>query len=666
MCGIAGYLTRGRDRPRVDRIEALFRSIRRRGPDDAGICLVDRRRRTVRSYCTDDSVPEIQADLAHVRQEEPGFLHDLALLHTRYAVIDPTPGGHQPFVADEGRLAVAFHGEVFNYRELREELEAHGARFRSSSDTEVLALAYRAWGNEAWSRLNGFWAAAVYDGRTGRLVLSRDRVGIAPLYAADTSFGLLFGTSVLDLGRFVEVGPRVHRGRVKDFLETGLKDFGSETLFDGVRALSPGTCLVVEAGNHRLAEATPWTYWSLPSERIPERALSIDEAAGRLRETLADALRLRLRSDLPLAFQLSGGLDSSSVVALAAQMRQGPLATYTVSVPEDDEEPLTRSMERRFDLSRRVLRGCEQGFAADAVAFARLMEEPIQAPAAYGHHRLCREMRGDGFGVALSGSGGDEVLAGYQWDFWPAARADLFARRRVVHALRHQAALRYGTFERATESIRGWLRWVRSLPARALAVLKREASDASGQRSSAPADRPSPEDAGAAELLASYWNLDYEARRRFHFRVADLPYYLVSNDRATLGIPIEHRQPFLDHRLVELGFRMPVEHLFKDGWTKYVLRRAMAPMLPDEIVWRREKSGFPFPVRRLLRSGRPWLEPHLDRVRREGFLHESDRGYSGMLDEEPLRLWRFCSTGLWLHCLDGDHHSGVGRTSRLD
>jgi asparagine synthase (glutamine-hydrolysing) len=280
------------------------------------------------------------------------------------------------------------------------------------------------------------------------------------------------------------------------------------------------------------------------------------------------------------------------------------------------------------------------------------MEEPVQAPSAYANHSMCRRIRRDGFGVVLSGSGGDEALAGYEWDFWPAARELMWFRGQRLEAVLHDAILQYGTPGRASSRLAAWARWGGRLPRRvARALLEGSGRRVPGGR------RPAPPvlDGGqvdAYSLRDGFAVLGYGERRRYHLERAHLPYYLASNDRATLGIPVEHRQPFLDHRVVELGITLPPGYLFHRGWTKYVLRIAMRDLLPREVLWRREKAGFPFPLRRFLASNREELERVAARPVEHGLVRPAPESYADQLSRDPQRLWRICSTGFWLGAFD--------------
>lgn len=636
MCGIAGYVRHRPGPSEPDLLDRLLGPIRARGPDGEGLCLVSGREGKATPLRT-GRTPSSWGHLAHYREGSERTMHDIAMVHTRYAVIDLTEVAHQPFSSPDGKVVAAFQGEIFNYVELRNELRRVGHEFRTASDTEVLVHAVLEWGDGAWERFNGFWAAVVYDRRDRRLILSRDRLGIAPLHLARGREALFFGSSALGLAGMLEGGPRAEDDRVRQFIETGLRDFDHQTLLGGVTSVRPGTFLAFDATVSG-CEPTEHTFWSPPTDRWSSDDLSLDEAASLVRDTLASAVEYRLRSDLPVAFQLSGGLDSTSVVALASSMRTGPLPAYTVSVPELDEEPLAGTVARRFGLDWTVLSQLGHEMMGDPAAAARLMGEPVQAPAAFANHAMCRRMKADGFGVTLSGSGGDESLGGYEWDFWPAAKRELKKHGRYLQAWMYQWELEFGSLQRAR----------RSLGARLSRFGAQEPGPARGPGTARP---PASTSTLAADLQRAYEASPYDERRRYHLRVAHLPYYLASNDRATLGVPIEHRQPFLDHRVVETGVRMPPEYLFRRGWTKYVLRRAMAPLLPKEVVWRREKYGFPYPLARLAAEARPQLEEALRDAAKHGFA-DADADFARELANDPRTLWRRCSVGMWTRVLD--------------
>ena len=582
-------------------------------------------------------MPALAAQLPHHGDAAARLPHDLALVHARYAIVDLGARAHQPFASVDASLVAVFHGEIYNYRELREQLAAHGVSFRTSSDTEVLVEGYRYWRDALWNRLNGFWAVAIFDAADGAVVLCRDRLGVAPLYYRETGEGLFFASSIAPLLETPDAATGPDLDRVADFIATGLKDFDDRTCYRDVRSLPTATALRFDLDAFTVEDASHVRYWQPPDRRLTESDLPFATALDEYRTTLLSAVDLRLRADVTVACELSGGLDSSSIVAAAALQGHRNLTTYTISVPESDETPYARSMLERYALDLRVLADPEDTFSTDAGAFARIVEEPYHSPNIYTHYRMRRRMKSDGVAVVLSGSGGDEVLAGYESDFWPGAAVELRSTGRRWQALAHEVASGAATK-------RPPLRAARQI-ARALARFV--APDVSREARRPPAGAARPDGAALASL---YPTLPFHEQMLYHLRVANLPYYLRSNDHFTMAIPVEHRFPFLDYRLVELGLQLPVTYLFRNGWTKYILRKAMQDFLPDRITWRREKMGFPFPLRRFLSANAQWFAPLLRSVAAAGLTTGGD--YATLVRDEPLRVWRACSTALWLQASD--------------
>lgn len=641
MCGIAGYLLRTTTRASPDVPKRLLEGIRVRGPDDEGICLIDRARNLRTHLRTERTVAALGDDLAHLSSPAGSVAHDLALIGTRYAIQDRSPAGHQPFSSADHSIIAVFNGEIYNFIEVRAELEAQGIPFRTRCDTEVLVEGYRRWREELWPRLNGFWAAAIFDSSNGCLTLSRDRLGVAPLYYRETPAGLYFASSITPLRRIEPTTAAVDPDRVTGFIETALKDIDEATLYREVHSVPPATTMDFPKDNAGLAQARVRRFWTLPSERLSVADLSLDEAAQSVRDTLFAAVELRLRADVPVAFELSGGLDSSSIVAAAATLRGDGLRTYTIEVPEENEEPIARTMLKMHRLDYRVLKDPESDFLSHALRFAKVLEEPYHSPNIYTHFQMRKRMKAEGVAVVVSGSGGDEVLAGYEYLFWDQASRAMREGGQRWNAMRYQLA----KWQQDLRSGRRTLGLIRG-------SAKRIANSLGIRRGSRRLG-----DAGALgmhkgnqvlRLHGAYPSLEYDDQRRYHFEVGLLPYYLRSNDHFTMEIPLEHRFPFLDVRLVELGLRMPPSYLFHAGWTKYVLRKAMESFLPEEIVWRREKMGFPFPYRRFLTEHESVLTSSVDRVRAAGFLPAESPPYAALLRADPVRLWRVCSTGIWL------------------
>lgn len=652
MCGIAGYITSGGGGMNSQCASSLIKSIRHRGPDDEGLVWINRAARRIDCRRTELTAPGRARSLPDYRETSSGE-HDVALIHTRYAIIDLSEGGHQPFLSADNTVACVFNGEIYNYIEVRQELEAVGIRFRTNCDTEVLVEGYRYWGDAVWSHLNGFWAAALYDSSNSTIVLSRDRLGIAPLYYRETNEGFFFASNLSALVTLGEKAP-IDDDMVAGFISTSLKDFRNLTCFSGVKSIPAGTVVQFAGEQSVFSNARVTKFWDLPTQRLTESDLSLNDAIRVFRDSFVDAVQLRLRADVKVAFELSGGLDSSSIVAVAANLRDSDITTFTIEVPEQNEEPFARAILDRYPVDYQVLRAPETNLFEEFESFVEGMEEPFHSPNIYTHYRMRARMKAAGVDAVLSGSGGDEVLAGYEQHFWPRGCLELHEAGLGRHAAFYQFRRRWGG--------KGWADCALRFPAFVgdVAALVRPSCPAREQAKLFATKDHGSTRAGA--LQTQYDTLSFHEQQLFHFRVGLLPYYLRSNDHFTMLIPLEHRFPFLDYRIVELGTTMPISYLYRRGWTKYLLRRAMEPFLPPKILWRRTKMGFPFAIREFLVRHRNRVEPLLESTRQAGF--RVDETINDRLSRASAsRVWRAASTGAWIDRMVNSSHSGQVMTS---
>ncbi len=637
MCGIAGYWLKRPRNPDPRAVGELLEAVRERGPDDEGVCFLLRGKGEPRYFSTRQTMPSIASRLPHYESAAGQQPHDAALLHTRYAIIDLSEGGHQPYVSRDRSISLVFNGEIYNYVELREELEAAGLTFETTSDTEVLVEGYAHWGHALWEKMNGFWAIALHDARDGSIVLSRDRFGVAPLYYAEGGEGFWFSSAIRPLTDLDARGERPSSSFVHGFIETSLKDYDGQTCFEGVHALTPGTTVVFPQGCFRIADAEHHVFWKYPTQRLTEAELPFDEAVQRYRETFFNAVEIRMRADVKISFELSGGLDSSSVLAAACAMGHENLTSYTVKVPEFDEEPFARTMNDLYKLDYHVLEEPEFDFIEESAWFTRTMEEPYHSPNIYTHWKMRQQMKQEGTAVVLCGGGGDESLAGYENYFWPRAKEELIASGARGSAFRHQLGIDF----------RSWAKSRNTLRIKAKQLLGRP-PDTNGN-GSAHGAFPDP-DNPAVRYKNGFRGLSFQDQCLYHFNVGLLQYYLRADDKFSMAIPIEHRLPLLDYRIVELGLSVPVSYLFHNGWTKYILRKAMEPYLPKQILWRKQKRGYPFATKRFLLAQRSHFEPLVRQVRDAGLLgSQGSADYDTLLAGSADRLWRICSVGFWLN-----------------
>src|SRR5262249_25277794 len=310
MCGIAGYFSPQRPVGNLATLAAMLREIRHRGPDREGLAAIDRRPGALR---------ELRRGTPDSDLREP-CPHDVGFAHCRFSIVDPSEAGHQPFWNDRRSLVLVYNGEVYNHPELRAELEKRGHRFRSGSDTEVVLRAFEEWDLEAFPRFNGFWALALFDLRRGRLVLSRDRIGKSPLYLGQARGVLYFASEIKAIVAAARAGSfPVDEGAVAASALHAWRDVDDGTFYRGIRTLESASTAVV---GDDLA-VRPVRFWRLPERRLEEREIDLRESCELLRDLLADAVRIRLRADFPLAMELSGGVDASSLVALRASSGGG-------------------------------------------------------------------------------------------------------------------------------------------------------------------------------------------------------------------------------------------------------------------------------------------------------------------------------------------------------
>jgi len=644
VCGIAGYLAE-KDVRGARTLLDMTRALAHRGPDDEGLAWIHPPTSRAVSASTDATAAGARCD-----GDWRGFddvLHRVGLGHRRFSIVDLSPGGHQPFRSSDGRLWLSFNGEIYNHVELRAELEKGGRQFRTESDTEVLLQAFEEWGTQAFERFAGFWALALYDARRRAVLLARDRLGKAPLYLARHGGRLWWASEIKALA--AGAGPSlldVRGEAVSEFLLHGWRDVDGGTFYRGVESLPAASFAWLRADGALHAER----WWELPRERLRERDLSPEDAATGLRERLAEALRVRLRADVLVGVELSGGMDSSALVALAAEAGR-PLNAYTIRYKGSDagEESWARRVAKRYaDLVHyQVVEHDAADFFDCADGYVAHMEEPFHSPNMLANQAIWRAEAEQGVRVSIGGGAGDELLAGYPSVYFLPYLASLLGRGRLPRLLREAAA-----FSEAPVAMgsRTHLQRLRLAGAYALAQHRprREAARSHADALAglplrglpAPRARPPAEMATLLREQMGPWKLAY---------------WLRSGHTSHMQVPMELRAPFLDHRVVDYAMQLPLSYLIRDGWHKWVLRRAVQDLLPEEIVWRRRKTGFPFPYETWLAasqerffdalgdSGPPWVD-----------LPALRQGWMPLAKQRPRQLWRLMSVCLWWRrCVEG-------------
>jgi len=629
MCGVVGFVgTRAPSRFGDRFLRALAR-LSRRGPDDAGYAFLP------------PNASALTAERAVIREDgwilnaAPGLdSASLAIGHTRFSIVELSRLGGQPMLSPDGQLALTFNGEIYNHAELRAQLEGLGHAFRSHSDTEVLLHAYMQWGEAAFVRLVGWWAIALYDGRRRAVLLARDRLGKAPLYLSHTRDGLAWASEIGALLTLTgETDPQPRWASIHDFVHHALRDAHGHTSFAEVTSLEAASYMWVG----QEGESLPVRYWRLPQSRLTEKDISVAEAVGLVRSTLMQATELRLQADVPVALQLSGGLDSSVVLACAAVAGR-PVQAVTVSFPEpeanEDRYAIAAAQAFPGQVHQEFVTPGEAISIEMLADYTVSMGEPFHSPNQVANRLIWRRLRELGYKAALYGAGGDEVFAGYYGQYYvPYLRDRLlkgdlagFAsnlwflserRRTAPDLIRRLAILAPGgppLFNRLRRGI---------APARAIYAGGHEGSE---------------------------FDIPWRLESKLVALMGDMRmnYWLRTDNQNSMQAPLELRSPFLDHRVVEAAFTLPVSYLVRDGWMKWILRKAFEKDLPSSVIWRREKMGFPFPLQAWLTANAPMVARTLKQtaaphVRTE--LVDAQLGYN--IRRDPEVVWRTLSYSIW-------------------
>ena len=557
MCGICGVVTDGPP-PDLGLVRTMMGRLRHRGPDGSG-------------YFRD---------------------HRVALGHTRLAIID-TAGGAQPLCNEDENLWITFNGEIFNYVELGEELRRLGHTFRTASDTEVIVHAWEEWGESCFSRFNGQWALALWDRRAQRLVLSRDRLGIRPLYFHRDGRRLVFASEVKALFADPSV-PRELDPAGLDQTFTYWSTVAPRTIFRGIEQLEPGHVAVLDRDGFRTSP-----YWSLS---FPDRGREVGqdtvENAAELRERIVEATRLRfLRSDVPVGAYLSGGIDSSVTAAVIARYTDAPLHTFSVRFDdgEFDEGDYQQKMAAELGAQHQDI---VVSHADVAEVFPQVVwhtETPILRSAPAPLFLLSRLVRANGYKVVVTGEGADEVLAGY--DIFREARVRLFWSRDPESRKRDRAAeLLYPWMARSPGRTPAFARsfFGQNLDPDDPAISHRPRWDSTAAVKTllAPGTREAVNQSEAQDLTAlmpagsESW--DPLARAQWLEMTTLLPGYILASqgDRMLMANSVEGRFPFLDRDVVELANGLPARHKLCGLDEKHLLKRAFADLVPEEILHR--------------------------------------------------------------------------------
>lgn len=542
MCGIVGIVSFKQQPIEELRLQQMMHLIKHRGPDDEGVFVKD----------------------------------NVGLGHVRLSILDLSMAGHQPMQDESGRYTIVLNGEIYNYIELRDQLEDMGLKFVSNSDTEVLLKGYMVYGQEVLDKLNGMFAFAIYDAEGKELFAARDRFGVKPFYYYQSDNEFIFASEIPAILSVYGKKNRANETAVFDYLAFNRTDQTEDTFFEGIKKLQHGHCLVIK--ENKLSVSC----WYNLRERVQGKRIKSDE--NEFMELLEDAIRIRLRSDVPVGVCLSGGLDSSSIVSIVSER----LDRKDVNTFSAVYEPKCRADESEFiNLYKDRLKNMHftyptsQLLLEDMERFIDCHAEPVPSTGPYAQYCTMR-LASQHVTVTLDGQGADEALGGYHY-FYGLYYKSLLKQLKLITLIKEIA--KYVKLHRSMYALQTFAYFLLPKKLRVKTRVKER-----GYLSPKFAARH--RESVIADNLYGSKSMQDALINHFEYKLEHL---LKWDDRNSMLFSVESRTPFLDYRLVEYLLEAEDSAKIKDGYTKSLLRRSMKGLLPEKIRLRRDKVGFATP-----------------------------------------------------------------------
>lgn len=609
MCGILAYFNRnGISQEQIQFALHSLKKIKHRGPDGEGLVLINSSTGNFRVIQTNETPVSCRIDSISI-QEAGNFKADLLLGHRRLSIIDLSDNGHQPKVDKNGNWIV-FNGEIYNYIELRNELKQLKYSFKTETDTEVILKAYEAWGTKCISKLNGMFSIVLFDKVKQELLVINDRFGVKPLYYFRNNNELLFCSELRQIKAF-RYPLTYNESSFETFLNHAYLDHGSSTFYNEIsRFPCAHYASIALRTNFKL---TPEIYYQLESKVIPHQ-----NCIEQFRELLNDSVRLRLRSDVPIGFASSGGLDSSSILysgyhLLHASGIKPDISTFSAVFPgmDGDESEFIKIIENDLKLKSNYTIPLGQFNIDDFETLIDHQEFPVQSTSYYAEWCVFHLVNHFQVKVLLVGQGGDEILAGYHHHFYR------YCRQLILEG----KILTYLSQIKKFAEIKGVQ--LNTLHRKIIDEVKLSVKFKTGLKE-------------IGNSLNAKWNKADKLTELLKMDLQEftLPTYLRSGDRSSMAFSLEVRHPFLDYRLVDFCFSLSDEYKIHNGWQKWILREAMTEM-PKSISFRKDKKGFTTPQKE-------WMEKY--RSNFTEYLNYIPEPYKNMKGEEFFKY----SLGAWL------------------
>ncbi len=647
MCGFTGYYLGNNNRSATSNLYKATSLIRHRGPDDEGYLLYNTPTNTNLHLCGPDSPRTIKDKYSNINSRQE-FSHNFAMGFRRLSLVELSDKGHQPYSDDNNKVFLTFNGEIYNHQELRSRLSSK-YNFKSNSDTEVLLAGYKTSGLNFLNECNGPIAAAIVDLELGKQFLIRDRIGKNPLYYSISAAGIFWGSEIKTIHQLApEIKYSISDQNVYDYLSYGWRDIERTTFWNNIYSVPAASWIEFDL-NSPTDQTQPIInkYWNIPTARRSTAEISFSEAKNKLTEILTDSINIRQKADAPVGFSLSGGIDSSSLLALGVSNSTNKATAYTVKYPGDqnDEEPFARLVYQHYadKVDYRVFTPGENDFWNEANDYIWLLEEPFHFPVAYVFNAYFRQARKDGFKAMIIGAGGDELFAGYDCYKWPYYQ-NLSKNKKYLELI---AALH----NNASYSRGAKLKYFRMLLADHNYHKNKGMLFSNFNQSGLQSVSPYLNNNFIAKTISKTGPRNLLSDLLVDNAGAWLMQYWQNNsNKSHMGVPMEPRSPLLDYRVVEYAFQLPTEYLIKNGRSKYILRKALSGKVPNKILWDKKKRGFPFNTQEWYRNSKPIITSILKEYSDNPYVDNQKliQDYDKLAQDNSVNFWRMINLNLWL------------------
>ncbi len=610
MCGIGGIVRLEGLNP-VD-LYKMSVVLQHRGPDDEGFLLLTAQQQT-QYYKGDDTIAALAA-LSHI--QDTGYkIQDarLGLLHRRLSIIDLSPAGHQPMSYGDGKYQLVFNGEVYNYKELRESLRAKGFTFKTDSDSEVILAAYAHWGEACVQQFVGMWAFALYDSDKKSLFISRDRFGIKPLYYALHNNTFAFASEIKALLALDFIEPEADMTSVYEYISFGATANPDANLFKQVQCLPPAHNLRINLNDLKVDVIK---YYDLEQQVLNYKLPAEERITETFNSLLNNSIQLHLRADVPVGSALSGGLDSSTLVAMAAQKMNGKtFKTFTASYQEKniDESYYAKLVTNAIpNAEAHYTYPAINDYWKDIEKLIWHQDLPINSTSMFAQWQVMKLAKQQHIKVLLDGQGADEILGGY-YNFAGIYLIELLKQGKLFAFFFEKKQLKTNFTAGINTALgRAGYYFMPTFIQRSIRSNKRLGMNCIADNLQHEVSNVKvPERGGKSYSEQSFLSMT--------FGLQDLLRY---EDRNSMAFSIESRVPFLDHRLVEFSIALHNDWKIKNGWTKYILRKTAEPLLDKEVVWRKDKMGFLTPQKAWKESSKKELTDFINNTNIPAFLNK--------------------------------------------